>query len=181
MELVQLLEKAKQRTITKEEVFEHYGVTNMEGLESALSLKFDNPKETLSFLDGSLDFIYTARAKKDYSPIEENYMFYGICAEGIYGVSMDEISILNGYFGAFRVLMMLDAILKDKPEVVFFKKLYKEFVERKENMVYTLTEGVRELVDFAVKNLGGLDEGKLTDMLNEFQKSAGDLFKDKEE
>jgi hypothetical protein len=180
MELKDLLEKAQARTITKEEVFQYYGVTNLEGLESVLALKFDNPKETLSFLDGSLDFIYTARKKKDYSPIEENYMLYGICAQGIYGVSMDEISILNGYFGAFRVLMILDAILKDKPEILFFKKLYKEYIERKENIVYTLTEGVQQLLDFAIKNLGNLDEGKLNSMINDFQKTAGDLFKDKQ-
>jgi len=180
MELKELLEKAQERTISKEEVFEYFGVKNMEGLESVLSMKFDQPKESLSFLDGSLQFIYEAREKTEYNPIEEMYMFYGICAQGIYNVPMDEISILNGYFGAFRVLMMLENILKNKPEVNFFWGLYQKFIQRKEDMSYILKEGIKQVVDFAMKNLGDLDEEKLSVLLTEFKQKAEELIKEKQ-
>lgn len=175
----ELLQKAKDRTITKEEVLEYFGVKNTEGLEMALAQKFDQPKDNLSYLDGSLQFIFAAYEKDDYSPIEENYLFYGIVAEGIYGVPMDEISILSGYFGSFKVLMMLENILENKQEVIFFKKLYKQYIERKTNLSIIFVNGFREVVKFAEKNLGNLDEKALAEMFNEFKTKAADLIKDK--
>ncbi len=181
MELKELLEKAKARTITKEEVFEYFGVKNIEGLEVALAQKFDKPKDNLSYLDGSLQYIYATRENEDYSPIEENYMFYGIAAEGIYGVPMDEISILNGYFGPFKVLMMLDSILADKPEILFFQKLYKQYIARKEDMTYVLINGVKEIIKFVEKNLKNVDEKALLNMFQEFKEKANEIIKDKPE
>jgi hypothetical protein len=180
MEKQELLEKAKAKTITKEEVYEYYGVKNMDGLESVFAQKFDQAKDNLSFLDGSLQYIYTTREKEDYSAIEEMYMFYGIAAEGIYGVSMDEISILNGYFGPFRVLMILQNILKDKPEVLFFEHLYKKYIERKENMTYMILDGVTKIIKFAQANLGNLDEAKLQELISEFKNKADQLVKEKD-
>ena len=181
MELKELLEKAKNKTITKEEVFEHFGVKNIEGLEVAVAQKFDKPKDNLSYLDGSLQYIYATRENEDYSPIEENYMFYGIVAEGIYGVSMDEISILSGYFGPFKVLMMLESILSDKPEVIFFKKLYNQFIERKEDMTYVLMNGVKEIIKFVEKNFKNVDEKALAEMFTEFKNKADEIIKEKPE
>jgi hypothetical protein len=180
MEKQELLEKAKTKTITREDIFDYFGVKNMEGLESVFSNKFDQPKDNLSYLDGSLQYIYAVREKQDYSPIEEMYMFYGIAAEGIYGVSMDEISILNGYFGAFKVLMMLSAILKDKPEVAFFEYLYKKYIERKENITFMILDGVLKVVKFAQDNLGNLDEKKLQELISEFKVKADQLVKEKD-
>lgn len=177
----QLLQKAKDRTITKEEVLEYFGVKNTEGLEMALAQKFDQPKDNLSYLDGSLKFIYTTREKEDYSPIEEKYMFYGIVVEGIYGVSMDEISILNGYFGAFRLLMILDNILAEKPEVIFFKKLYNEFIQRQEHMTYVLMNGVKEIIKFVEKNFKNVDEKALAEMFTEFKNKADEIINSKPE
>ena len=180
MELKELLEKAKAKTITKEEVYDYYGVKNMEGLESVFAEKFDTPKENLSYLDGSLQYIYSTREKKDYSPIEEKYMFYGIAAQGIYGVEMDEISILNGYFGVFKVLMILDNVLKDKPEIIFFEKLYKQFIQRKEDMSYILSNALREIVAFAKDNLKNIDPESINSMFEEFKVKANELLKEKQ-
>lgn len=176
----ELVQKAEDKTITKEEIFEYYGVKNMDGLESRLAAKFDTPSETLQFLDGSLQYIYNTRLSKNYSPIQEEYLFYAICAKGIYGVDTEEISILNGYFGPFKLLMMLDAILKDKPEVQYMRKLYAKHIERHENIGLIFKQGVEELVNFAVKNLGDLDERKLAEIFQEFKDKANELIKEKE-
>ena len=108
-------------------------------------------------------------------------MFYGIVAEGIYGVPMDEISILNGYFGPFKVLMMLELILADKPEVLFFQKLYKQYIARKEDMTYVLINGVKEIIKFVEKNLKNVDEKALVEMFTEFKNKADEIIKEKPE
>jgi hypothetical protein len=177
MELKELLEKAKMKTIKKEEVFQYFGVKNIEGLEMALSNRFDKPLEDLSYLDKSFSFLYESREKEDYSPIEEQYMFYALCSQGIYGMNIDEISLINGFFGPIRTVMILDNLLKDKPEVIFYNKLYKQYLERKENAIYLVSSGFKKVVDFAEKNLQNLDQAKMESLINEFKDKAQEFVK----
>lgn len=172
----ELLQKTQNDKITKEEVFEYFGVKNIDGLESVFAQKFDVANDNLSFLDGSLPYIYSFREKENFNPIEEQYMLYGIAAQGIYGVDMDEISIINGYFGPFRTLMMLEAILKDKPEVVFFEKMYNKYIARVEDMSYILVKGMRQILDFASKNLQNVDPEGLSKAFEEFKLKADEIL-----
>jgi hypothetical protein len=176
MEKQELLEKAKKREITKQEVFEHFGVKNIEGLESVLSEKLDIAKDSFSFLEGSLNFIYATKTKEDYNPIEEMYTFYAVAAQGIYGFAIDDISILNGAFGSFKTVMILENILSSKPEVMFFQSMYKKYVERMENISYTISKGASDLLNYLSKNLEKMDPKDIDKILGEFKSKAQELI-----
>jgi DNA repair ATPase RecN len=84
----------------------------------------------------------------------------------------DELKILAATIGAFKTVMLLDKILENKDEVLFFKKMYKQYVERIENIYIKLNDILASinkiLTDFDPKQLEGFSEDlkKAIDNLN---------------
>jgi hypothetical protein len=168
----EILEKIDAKQAGKEDLLKYYEIKNEEQLEFALEEKLRVITQSGDFLNSAFKFIYETRQKQTYNPIEESYVFYAMLLQGLYGIDSDELKILAATIGAFKTVMLLDKILENKDEVLFFKKMYKQYVERIENIYIKLNDILgsinKILTDFDPKQLEGFSEDlkKAIDNLN---------------
>jgi hypothetical protein len=140
MTLIDLIKKVDEKTATNNDLFEYYQVKNEDGFIFALEEKTKEAKNQTDLLSTSFAFIYEARSKKDFNPIEELYYFYAVILKGLYGIDSDEVKAIAYTLGTFKTVMFLDKILNNKDEVVFFKKLYHNYLDRKENIYFKIID-----------------------------------------
>jgi hypothetical protein len=168
----EILEKIDAKQAGKEDLLKYYEIKNEDQLEFALEEKLRVITQSGDFLNSAFKFIYETRQKQIYNPIEESYLFYAMLLQGLYGMDSDELKILAATIGAFKTVMLLDKILENKDEVLFFKKMYKQYVEKIENIYIKLNDILgsinKILIDFDPKQLEGFSEDlkKAIDNLN---------------
>jgi hypothetical protein len=168
----EILEKIEAKQAGKEDLLKYYQIKSEEQLEFALEEKLRVVTQSGDFLNSAFKFIYETREKQTYNPIEESYVFYAMLLQGLYAIDSDELKILAATIGAFKTVMLLDKILENKDEVLFFKKMYKQYVERIENIYIKLNDILASinkiLTDFDPKQLEGFSEDlkKAIDNLN---------------
>jgi hypothetical protein len=168
----EILEKIDAKQAGKEDLLKYYEIKNEDQLEFALEEKLRVITQSGDFLNSAFKFIYETRERQIYNPIEESYVFYAMLLQGLYGIDSEELKILAATIGAFKTVMLLDKILENKNEVLFFKKMYKQYVERIENIYIKLNDILASinkiLTDFDPKQLEGFSEDlkKAIDNLN---------------
>jgi DNA repair ATPase RecN len=158
----EILEKVDAKQVTKEDLLKYYQIKKDEQLEFALEEKLRIVTQSGDFLNSAFKFIYETRQRENYNPIEESYVFYAMILQGLYGIDSDELKILAATIGAFKTVMLLDKILQNKDEVLFFKNMYKQYVEKIENVYIQLNKILNSLnkilTDFDPKQLEGFSK-----------------------
>jgi hypothetical protein len=157
MTLKELTAKIEEKTATKKDLFEFYQIKNEEVLLFALEEKMKDVKQNSDLLNTSFTFIYEARKKKEFNPLEELYFFYAVLVKALYNIDSDEVRAMSSLLGTFKTIMMLDELLENKKEVIFFKKMYKNYVERTESVYVKLNDFMAALTkvieDFSPEKL----------------------------
>jgi hypothetical protein len=152
----QIIEKIKENKITEKDLFEYYEVKNLEGFEMALEEKIKETKINIEYINGAFKFIFEAREQEEYNPLQEKYYFFSAIFPAMYGISAEEINIIVRAFGLYKAVMVLDEVLKEKPEIIYFKQLYKMYEERRTNMSLMLEKslaGIIKLLDERTKDM----------------------------
>lgn len=152
----QIVEKLEKDTIKAEDVYAYYEVRNIDGLEIALEQKLKVVKVNDEYINGSFKFIFEAKEKEEYNPIQEKYYFFSTMLPALYGTSSEEVSILIRGIGLFQTMMLLDKILAGKPEVEYYKHLYNMYQEKQFSLALTIQsglEGLLKLLEERTKNL----------------------------
>jgi hypothetical protein len=158
----EILNKIDAKQAGKEDLLKYYEIKNEDQLEFALAEKLKEVNQSGDFLNSAFKFIYETRKKEVYNPIEEAYVFHAMILQGLYGIDSDELKILAATIGAFKTVMILDDLLDNKPEVLFFKKMYKQYVEKIESIYIKLNDILtsvnKVLTDFDPKQLEGFSK-----------------------
>lgn len=167
----EILKKVDEKIATKEDLFLYYGIRNEEAIEFALDEKLKTITQSGDFLSSTFSFIYEARKQEMYNPIQEMYIYYVMLLKGLYDIDSDELKILTGTIGAFKTIILLSKILDQKEEVIFFKKMFTQYVERIENVYFKLNE----ILTSFNKILTEFNPEQLEKFSGELQKALGNL------
>jgi ERCC4-related helicase len=158
----EILQKTEDKTVTQKDLLDYYKIKNIESLEFALQETFKEITQTGDFLNAAFKYIYNSRLSKDYNPIEEKYFFYAMVAQGFYNFPAEEIRIIASVIGAFQTVILLERLLENKEEVLFFTKMYKQYVEKIESPYLKLNEILdsvnKALADFSPEKLQKFSE-----------------------
>ena len=167
----EILNKIDNKQASKEDLLKYYQIKNEEQLEFALEEKLRIITQSGDFLNSAFKFIYETRQKQNYNPIEELYVFYAMILQALYNLDSDELKILAATLGAFKTVMLLDRILENKDEVVFFKKMYKQYVEKIESVYIKLND----ILASVNKILNDFDPKQLEKFSGDLQKALNNL------
>jgi ERCC4-related helicase len=167
----QAIQKIENKTFLQEDLLAYYQIKTVEALEFALEEKFKQVTQTGDFLNSAFKYVYDSRKVDQYNPIEEKYIFYAMILQGLYNLDSDEIRIIAAGIGAFKTVMLLDKILGQKEEVVFFEHMYKKYIERIENVYLKLNDILGSLNKF----LNDFNPEQLEKFSGELQKALGNL------
>jgi hypothetical protein len=147
----EILERIEKGVVDQTDLFDYYKVKNSEGLEMAIEEKIKKVKVNLEYLNGAFEFIFTARTKEAFNPLEEKFYFYSMLFPSLYGVALDEVNIIVRSLGLFQSCFMFDKIFENKSEYKYFQKLYQMFIDTK-NSPRVLVDEYFNKVSTLVKN-----------------------------
>jgi len=148
MLIKELEDKIKQKTATEKDLFEYFGVKNMEGLESFFYERFKKEKHNNDYLVTGFKSIFNDLTYEAYNPLQEEYMFYFIVTKGIYDFPSEEYNLLVDIFGIFKVIQIMRGALEDKDSVKLYRILYKNYLEKTFNMNLVINAGIDKLLAF---------------------------------
>jgi hypothetical protein len=148
MLIKELEDKIKQKTATEKDLFEYFGVKNMEGLESFFYERFKKEKHNNDYLVTGFKSIFNDLTYEAYNPLQEEYMFYFIVTKGIYDFPSEEYNLLVDIFGIFKVIQIMRGALEDKNSVKLYRILYKNYLEKTFNMNLVINAGLDKLLAF---------------------------------
>jgi hypothetical protein len=148
MLIKELEDKIKQKTATEKDLFEYFGVKNMEGLESFFYERFKEEKHNNDYLVTGFKSIFNDLTYEAYNPLQEEYMFYFIVTKGIYDFPSEEYNLLVDIFGIFKVIQIMRGALEDKDSVKLYRILYKNYLEKTFNMNLVINAGLDKLLAF---------------------------------
>jgi hypothetical protein len=178
MTLEELLATVKEGTTTKENVFSYFGVRNIEGLEIVLEEKTKEVIGRLDYVSSGFEYVYTAREKEVYNPIEEQYLYFLTVLPGFYKIEPEEINALIKGLGTIEGVMLLDKVFSDKKEMKYFNKLYVDYLAERRNIYRLLDQGINKFNAFLDEKIGNLNMEELKKMGQEL---VGELSKIKPE
>jgi hypothetical protein len=147
----EILERIQKEVVDQTDLFDYYKVKNSEGLEMAIEEKIKKVKVNLEYLNGAFEFIFTARTKETFNPLEEKFYFYSMLFPSLYGVALDEVNIIVRSLGLFQSCFMFDKLFENKSEYKYFQKLYQMFIDTK-NSPRVLVDEYFNKVSTLVKN-----------------------------
>jgi hypothetical protein len=147
----EILERIEKGVVDQTDLFDYYKVKNSEGLEMEIEEKIKKVKVNLEYLNGAFEFIFTARTKEAFNPLEEKFYFYSMLFPSLYGVALDEVNIIVRSLGLFQSCFMFDKIFENKSEYKYFQKLYQMFIDTK-NSPRVLVDEYFNKVSTLVKN-----------------------------
>jgi hypothetical protein len=148
MLIKELEDKIKEKTATEKDLFEYFGVKNMEGLESFFYERFKKEKHNNEYLVTGFKSIFNDLTYEAYNPLQEEYMFYFIVTKGIYDFPSEEYNLLVDIFGIFKVIQIMRGALEDKDSVKLYRILYKNYLEKTFNMNLVINAGLDKLLAF---------------------------------
>jgi hypothetical protein len=148
MLIKELEDKIKEKTATETDLFEYFGVKNMEGLESFFYERFKKEKHNNDYLVTGFKSIFNDLTYEAYNPLQEEYMFYFIVTKGIYDFPTEEYNLLVDVFGIFKVIQIMRGALEDKDSVKLYRILYKNYLEKTFNMNLVINAGLDKLLAF---------------------------------
>ena len=148
MLIKELEDKIKEKTATETDLFEYFGVKNMEGLESFFYERFKKEKHNNDYLVTGFKSIFNDLTYEAYNPLQEEYMFYFIVTKGIYDFPTEEYNLLVDVFGIFKVIQIMRGALEDKDAVKLYRILYKNYLEKTFNMNLVINAGLDKLLAF---------------------------------
>jgi hypothetical protein len=149
----EILERIQKGVADTDDLFDYYNVKNIDTFEMTLAEKTKNVNVNLEYLNGAFDFIYKAREKDVYNPIEEKFYYYSMLLSSLYGMQLDEINIIVRTLGLFQSCMLFDKIYKDKPETIYFADLYKTYVDNQTSLRSVVEEYYKKLSKLLSENL----------------------------
>lgn len=144
----EIQKKIKDKTATEQDLFQYFGVKNMEGLESFFYERFKQEKHNNDYLISGFKSIFNDLTYETYNPLQEEYMFYFIVTKGIYDFSSDDYNLLVDIFGIFKVIQIMRAALEDKDAVKLYRVLYKNYLDKTFNMNLVINAGVDKILAF---------------------------------
>jgi hypothetical protein len=147
----EILERIEKGVVDQTDLFDYYKIKNLEGLEMVIEEKIKKVKVNLEYLNGAFEFIFTARTKEAFNPLEEKFYFYSMLFPSLYGVALDEVNIIVRSLGLFQSCFMFDKIFENKSEYKYFQKLYQMFIDTK-NSPRVLVDEYFNKVSTLVKN-----------------------------
>jgi hypothetical protein len=150
MTLQEALEKVKQNQFLEEDLFNYFKVKNIDGLEAALGQRFIKAEINNDYVVSSFKFIYQQRAKKEYNPLEENYLMIAMILKAFYNMESEELKLIAEGIGLFKTVYILTKLLEEKEEVIYFKQLYKQYIERYEAIGIVMKESFDDLNEFLI-------------------------------
>jgi hypothetical protein len=172
MTLQEALEKVKQNQFTEEDLFTYFKVKNIDGLEAALNQKISKTEINNDYIGSAFKFIYQQRAKKEYNPLEENYLMIAMILKAFYNIESDELKLIAEAIGIFKTVYMLTKLLEEKEEVIYFKQLYKQYIERYEAIGIVMKEGFDDLNDFLISKSKELKIDDLKNLQSQFESTV---------
>jgi hypothetical protein len=174
----QIIEKITKNTVTEQDLFEYYGVKNIQGFEMALEEKIKEPKVNIEYINGAFKFIFEAREQEEYNPLQEKYYFFSSLFPALYGISAEEINIIVRAFGLYKAMMVLETVLENKKEVIYFKHLYKMYEDKRGNVALMLQKSLDNFIKLVDTRTKDMDMEKLKQLgetvlgeMNKFSKT----------
>lgn len=149
----EILKKIEMNTILKEDIYLYYGVKNIQGLEIALEEKMKELKTNNDYIGTFFPFVFKARQEKEFSPLAEKFYMFSVAMPALYGIGSDEVNILARGLGLFEACMLLENLLKDKPEFKYLKEMYQDYVAHRNSVGVILEAGLDNITDFLDKKL----------------------------
>lgn len=174
MTMEELTQLSKEGKITQEDMFKHFGVRNIEGLEMAIEEKSKDVQPRIEYMNSTFAFIYGAREDEDYNPVTEKFFYFTTVIPALYPFEPEEINALAKAFGVYQIIMMLDRIFKDKPEIIYYNGLLQNYINNKENLSRVVEKGIKDFVKFLDDKLKDLT---LQDIENLGNKVMGEVAK----
>jgi hypothetical protein len=145
----ELLEKLKaEGPISKEDLFAYFNVKNLEALDMSIYERSKELKVNMEYINSSFVILYELHKKEFYSPIEERFYFFSLILPGLYGFLPEEVNLLGRSLGVFEAIMFLDNIFKYKPEIQYYEKMYKNYLDNKNNLSIFLQQQSKMLYEF---------------------------------
>jgi hypothetical protein len=174
----QIIEKIKDNTVTEQDLFQYYGVKNLEGFEMALEEKTKEPKINIEYINGAFKFIFEAREQEEYNPLQEKFYFFSSLFPAMYEINPEEINIIVRAFGLYKAMMVLEGVFENKKEIIYFKNLYKMYEEKRSNMALMLEKSLDNLIKLVDSRTKDMDMEKLKELgeavlgeINKFSKN----------
>ena len=171
MNTEEILQKVENKTFEEKDLLAYYQIKTIDALEFALDEKFKVVTQKGDFLNSAFKYVYNVRKDNEYNPIEEKYFFYAMVLQGLYNIGTEEIRILAAGIGAFKTVMILEKILGQKEEVLFFEKMYRAYVEKTESIYLKLNE----ILGSFNKILNDYNPEQLEKFSGELQKALSNL------
>jgi hypothetical protein len=179
MKLEELLEKVENDTIAKEHIFEYFQVKNIEGFELVFEDLAKNLKVSLEYINTSFPFIFTAREKENFNPIEEKFYYYSTVLPGLYGIEQKLINAIARAFGVFETILMFERIFKHKEEIKYYDSLYKNYVEHRQSLSTIAKAGLDKMSQFLDEKMDKLDMNDLRKLGKEIMGEFNNIVKEK--
>jgi hypothetical protein len=167
MTLEELLQTVEENKTTQEDVLKYFEVRNLDGLEIILEEKAAKPVFRLEFINESFEYIYAARNKEKYNPIEEEFFSFLAALPGLFDIEPEEINAIAKGLGLMETIIMLDKIFSKTKEFKYFEKMYAKYVAEKTNMYKLLDRSINELTKFLDDKIGNLNMDDLKKMGDE--------------
>jgi len=171
MTLEELNDKVKKDEIKTEDIFQYFGVRNMEGLEMAIEEKARVVAPRIDYINASFPFIFAAR-EGQYNPVQEKFFYFTTVLPSFYDIQPEEVNAMARAFGVFPTILMLDRIFKDREEIKYYNELLKDYYEYKESLSRVMQEGFKDIAKFLDNKL---KDFKLEDLQNLGDKVLGEV------
>lgn len=175
MTLEELKKLADDQELTKDKLFEYYGVKNEDGFDIVFEnrMKLDIQGE---FLNNSFATIYEGSFPgKTYNPMREKFLFYGFALRGLYNFPIDEFNLIASALGLFATILKIDKIFGNKDEVIYFKQMYDLYLQRTQNISVYIDDAINQLVIFIDEKIKDIEQGNLDKLINTFKEGIGKL------
>jgi len=172
----EVLKMIEEKTFTIKDMYEFYEVKNQVGLEVYLESRFDKMDINNEYLVNAFRFMFEARSSENFNPLEEKYRYFAMILPGLYGIPSEHVEILVAGMGLFGAIMMLDKLLENKDEVIYFDLMYKEYI----NEMYSIGRTANKYVKLLDKTLNEFLENngreKLAEVVKQFISAKDELL-----
>jgi hypothetical protein len=175
----ELLKKVEDDKITKEDVLEYFQVKNIDGLSFALEEMTKDLNVNLDYINTSFSFIYAAKEKEMYNPVEEKFYYYSMILAGLYSIDTKLVNAIARGIGVFQTIMILDKSFSQREEVKYYENLYNDYVAQRQSLAIILSEISKDLLEFLEAKVSNLKLEDLQTLGKKILEEANKLVKDK--
>lgn len=155
----------------KQKIYDKYEVKDLQGLIQYFEMKTSFPLEDLEINDANIyhspALILDKVKENDYNPLEEQVLLISTFLNSFYGISFAEFGEVMSAFGSFKTYYLFKNILEENDFYKEFYKLYKNYIERLNNIGIILIKEGKELIGKVDDFISGISPESISELLEE--------------